>query len=174
MPPTRHPCAHVCSPDRETLPIQLVAQHARAHERGLLVQCVKTTYQGQIGRADRHRHIVDAAPAEPCQLCLAADRQGVGGVHHRIALRHPTLVSAPAQQSCSSVSGPTLACKAFRSTGGSAGAVPPPNRSAARSLSCRFHSIIWLGCTSNRWASSASVFSPPIAANATWALNTAE
>ena len=58
--------------------------------------------------------------------------------------------------------------------GGSAEAVPPPNRSAARSLSCRFHSVIWLGCTSNRWASSASVFSPPIAASATLALNTAE
>jgi len=48
------------------------------------------------------------------------------------------------------------------------------NRSAAHSLSCRFRSVIWLGCTSNRWASSASVLSPPLAANATWALNTAE
>jgi hypothetical protein len=93
----RHQCAHVFSPDRETLPIQLVAQHARAHERVLQVQRVKTTHQDQIGCADRLGHIVDAAPADPCQLCLAADRQCVGGVHHRVALSHPTLVSAPTQ-----------------------------------------------------------------------------
>ena len=139
---TRHQCAHVFPPDRETILIQLVAQHARVHERVLQVQRVQTPHQDQIGSADRLGHIVDAATADPCQLWLAADRQFVGGVHHRVALSHPTLVSAPSKKSFSSVSCPILACKAFRSTGGSAGAAPPPNTSAARSLSCRFHSVI--------------------------------
>ena len=66
---TRHQCAHVFPPDRATLLIQLVAQHERAHERVLQVQRVKATHQGQIGLTDRLGHIVDAAPAESCQLC---------------------------------------------------------------------------------------------------------
>ena len=111
-------------------------------DRVLPVSRVQVTHQHQIGRADRRGHRVDAAPTDPYQLCLTADRPCVGGIHHRVALSPPTLVSAPAQQSCSSVSGPILACTAFRSIGGSAGEAPPPKRSAARSLSGRFHSVI--------------------------------
>src|SRR6185312_6633311 len=42
------------------------------------------------------------------------------------------------------------------------------------SCNCRFHSVIWFGCTSNCCASSASVRSPLTAASATFALNAAE
>ncbi len=127
------PCPH---------PIQLVAQHARAHERVLQVQRVQATHQCQISRTDRFGHIVDATSADPCHLCLAANRQCVVAVNLRVALSHPTLMSAPSKKSFSSVSCPILACTAFRSTGGSVDAAPPPKISAARSLSCRFHSVI--------------------------------
>ena len=79
----------------------------------------RLTHQHQIGRADRRGHRVDVAPAEPCQLGLAADRQCVVTVPHRFALSYPTLVSAPSKKSFSSVSCPILACNAFKSTGGS-------------------------------------------------------
>jgi|CXWL01.1.fsa_nt_gi hypothetical protein len=71
----RHQPPVVFPPAREPLPIELVAQHARAHERVFQVQRVQATHHCQIGRADRFVHIVDAASANPCQRCLAADRQ---------------------------------------------------------------------------------------------------
>ena len=46
----------------------------------------------------------------------------------------------------------------------------PPNTPEAPSRSWARHCVIWLGCTSNCWASSASVFSPLMAASATFAL----
>ena len=45
-----------------------------------------------------------------------------------------------------------------------------PNTPEAPSKSCVRHCAIWFGCTSNCWASSASVFSPLTAASATFAL----
>src|SRR6266851_1435313 len=45
--------------------------------------------------------------------------------------------------------------------------------SLPRSSSCFLHSVIWRGCTSNCSASSESLLSPRIAANATFALNSA-
>jgi len=57
--------AHVLTSDRATFPIQLVAQHARAHERMLQVQRVKATHAHQIGRADRLGLIVGAARLIP-------------------------------------------------------------------------------------------------------------
>src|SRR6201991_3504011 len=60
-------------------------------------------------------------------------------------------------------------------TGGSFDGAPPAlNTSAARSCNCRFHSVIWFGCTPNCCASPASVRSPLTAASATFALNAAE
>ena len=51
-----------------------------------------------------------------------------------------------------------------------AAAALEPKTPAAPSCNCAFHAVIWCGCTSNSLASSASVFSPLIAANATFAL----
>src|SRR5580704_11248219 len=53
-------------------------------------------------------------------------------------------------------------------------ALPASNTSATRSCNCFFQSVIWFGCTSNCWASSASVLSPLSAASATFALNVGE
>ena len=67
-----------------------------------------------------------------------------------------------------------MACSCFRSIGAGAAPVLPPNTSAARSCNCRFHSVTWLGWTSNRCAISANVLSQANAASATFDLNTAE
>src|SRR4051795_13476697 len=92
-------------------------------------------------------------------------------VDHRLALSRPALLSAPDKKSFSSVSSPIFACSSFRSTGGTASvAGPDPKTPAAPSCSCAFQAVIWPGCTSNSLANSASVFSPLIAASATFAL----
>jgi hypothetical protein len=94
-------------------------------------------------------------------------------VDHRFALSNPTLLSSLSKKSFSSVSWPNLAWSTFKTTGGRLPA-DFPKTSAARSLSCHVHSVIWFGCTSKRCANSASVLSPAIAAKATLALNSAE
>src|SRR5829696_1192396 len=98
-------------------------------------------------------------------------------VDHRFALGHtPALPSACSKKSLTSVNSPILACRVFTSTGGAP--VPAlgsgPNTPAAPSRSWAFHWVIWLGCTSNCWASSARVFSPFTAAKATLALKAGE
>lgn len=43
---------------------------------------------------------------------------------------------------------PNLRVQRFRSTGGSFDGAPPAlNTFAARPCNCRFHSVIWFGCT---------------------------
>src|SRR5215218_7849753 len=93
-------------------------------------------------------------------------------VDHRLALSRPALLSAPDKKSFSSVSSPILACSSFRSTGGvtSDAAAPGPKTPAAPSCSWAFQAVIWCGWTSKSLANSASVFSPLIAASATFAL----
>ena len=84
------------------LPIQLVAQLPRAHERVLQVQLVELAHQRQIGRADRLRQVVDRASADVEQLGLARDGQFVITVDHGFALSNPALVSALSKKSFSS------------------------------------------------------------------------
>src|SRR5829696_4359217 len=100
----------------------------------------------------------------------------MGTVDHRFALGHtPALPSALSKKSLARVSSPILACRVFTSTGGLAEAVvSDPNTPAAPSRSWAFHWVIWLGCTSNCWASSARALSPFTAARATLALKAGE
>ncbi|KGW80977.1 hypothetical protein Y048_4317 [Burkholderia pseudomallei MSHR456] len=96
-------------------------------------------------------------------------------VNHRFALSSPALPSASDKKLFSSVNCPIFACSVFTSTGGSFDGVPAAsNTSTARSSSCRFHSVIWFGCTSNSCASSASLRSALTTASATFASNAAE
>src|SRR5215204_5403632 len=98
----------------------------------------------------------------------------MGAVDHRFALGHtPALPSACSKKPLARVSSPILACSVFTSTGGLA-AFSAPNTSAAPSRSWAFHWVIWLGGTSNCWASSAKVLSPFTAARATLALKAGE
>src|SRR5215212_11718913 len=96
-------------------------------------------------------------------------------VDHRLALSRPALLSAPDKKSFSRVSSPILACNVFTSIAGAESdtAPPEPNRPEAASTRCPFQAVIWFGCTSYCCASSASVFSPLIAASATLALKAA-
>ena len=124
---------------------------------------------------DRARLIVDRAAADAQHLGLLLDGKIVLRVDHRFALSSPALVSAPSKKSFSSVSSPILACRVLRSTVARRGlrlrfAAEDP---AAPSRSWLFHCVIWLACTSNCCANSESVFSPLMAAKATFALKAA-
>ena len=141
-------------------------------------------HQREIGVRGRARQVIDAAPADAERLRLAADAQLGLPVDHRLALGgRPALPSAPDIEagtvapvwprklcggSFSSVSSPLFACSVFTSRAGvaSTGATAP-NTPDALSRSCERHCVIWFGRTSNCSASSASVFAPRMAANAT-------
>jgi hypothetical protein len=51
-------------------PVQLIAEHAGAHERVFQMQFVNPPHQGQVGTGNRSGLIVDAAPAYSYQLGL--------------------------------------------------------------------------------------------------------
>src|SRR3954471_7391513 len=150
-----------------------IAQHPAAREREVEMQLVHPAHDGEIGRGHGSRQVIDAAPADVQSLRLAGDGQLVRPVDHRLALSRPALLSAPSKKSFVRVSSPILAWRVLTSTGGGApGSVlaSAPNTPAAPSKSSAFQAVIWFACTSNCCASSASVFSPLMAANATFAL----
>src|SRR5512135_310883 len=168
-----HQRGHVLAADLEALAVEHVAQHPTARKRTLQVEHVDALHQPLVGLRDSAWHVVHVASTDAHQLGLPPDRQRVVAVDHRFALSMPALLSAPAKKSFSKASCPILACSSFRSTAGAA-TESPPNTLAARSSSWCFQSLIWLGCTSCNFASSASVFSPLMASTATLALNTGE
>src|SRR3982751_4137842 len=138
----------------------------------LEVRLVNPPHERKLGRRHRSRLVIHAAAAQTQQLRLPHQRQRVPAVDHRFALSSPALPSAPDKKSFSSVSSPILACNVFTSTAGADAlpAAPAPNTPAAPSVSCAFYPVIWFGCTSKCCANSASVFSPLMAAKATFAL----
>src|SRR3954454_8490043 len=152
------------------LATQQVAQHPAARQRVVQMQLIDPTHDRKLRRRNRPRLVVEGAPAQPQQLGLPPQRKAMVTVDHRFALSKPAWLSAPAKKSLSSVSSPILACSTFKSTTGAASAAPPPNNSAAPSSIRALHAVIWLGCTSYCCARSASVFSPLMAATATFAL----
>ena len=171
----RHALHHRSNPaatDRDALAAQQVAQHPAARERVVEMQLVDPPHDRKIRRRYRTGPVVEAAAAQLQKLCLPRQRERMLAVDHRLALSMPALPSAPAKKSFSSASSPIFACSAFKSTAGAAsGCAPPaPNTPAAPSRSCAFQLVIWFGCTSKSCASSASVFSPLMAASATFAL----
>jgi hypothetical protein len=94
----------------------------------------------------------------------------MGTVNHLSALRNPALVSARSKKSISSACCPIFLCSGPRSTGACSfdTALKTP---AALADNCFFQSMIWLGCSSNCWHSSAKVLSSLCAAKVTLALN---
>jgi hypothetical protein len=92
----------------EALPVQLVAQHTRAHERVLQVQLVDAAHKRKIGGAHRLGQIIDAASADVEQARLACDAQLVVTVDHGFSLSNPALVSAPSKKSFSRANWPDL------------------------------------------------------------------
>src|SRR5215212_8657625 len=156
--------------DRHALGIQEIAQHPAAREREVEVQLVHPAHDREVGRGHGSRPVVDAAPADVQGLRLAGDGQPVRPVDHRLALGRPALLSAPSKKSFVSVSSPILAWSVLTSTGGVPASARGPKTPAAPSSSNAFQAVTWFGWTSNCCASSASVFSPLMAATATFAL----
>src|ERR1700709_2009532 len=157
--------------DHDGFLVQETPQHPAPRKGEFEMQFVHASHHGQISHRDRMWQIIDAAPADPERLGLLGDREIMTAIDHRFALRRPALPSAPDKKSLLSVNSPILACSVFTSMAGAAsdrGAAP--NTPAAPSRSWAFQVVIWLGWTSNCWASSARVFSPRKAARATFAL----
>src|SRR5579863_7187279 len=170
-----HQRAQMAPADLETLAAEQIAQHPAAGERVVQMQLVDLPHPPQVGFRDRPRLVVDAAAADAQRFRLLLDGKIMLGVDHRLALSNPALVSAPSKKSFSSVRAPILACSVFTSTASphGTGLASPPNTLAAPSSNWLFHCVIWLGWMSNCSASSESVFSPRIAARATFDLNSA-
>ena len=168
-----HPLHHggyPAAPDWMPRPLEHLAQHSGLSERVLQMQFVDPAHQCQLVRRHRGSLVVRGRARQLQDLALPDNRQCVGSVDHRFALNTPALVSAPSQQSCSSVSCPILAWSTLRSGSAALARGVPPNTAADAVNGC-FHSEIWFGCTAKCSAHSASVLSPRIAAKATWALN---
>src|SRR5918993_866901 len=126
-----------------------------------------------MAAADLHALGLQEIAQHPAAREREVERQRVRPVDHRLALSRPALLSAPSKKSFARVSSPILAWRVLTSTGGGAPGVvraSAPNTPAAPSRSSAFQAVIWFGWTSNCCASSASVFSPLMAARATFAL----
>src|SRR5215207_11375479 len=121
--------------DVDPLLVEKIPQHPAAREGELEVQLVHPAHEGEVGRGNRSRQIVDAAAADPERLSLLGERQRVRVVDHRFALSRPALLSAPDKKSLVSVSSPILACNVFTSTAGAADGGSEPNTPAAPSRS---------------------------------------
>src|SRR3954462_4613662 len=123
--------------DVDPLLVKEAPQHPAAREGELEVQLVHPAHDGEIGRRDRSRQVIDTAAADPEHFGLLGDRQIMGAVDHRFALSRPALLSAPDKKSLVNVSSPILACSVFTSTAGVAGSDPgsAPNTPAAPSRS---------------------------------------
>src|SRR5271169_1237511 len=93
-------------------------------------------------------------------------------VDHLFALGSAMRPSATDKKSFSIANCPILPCNSLTS-GPDASCLSLANTSSALSNSCFFHSVIWLGCTWNRSASSTSVCPSLSASTATFALNAA-
>src|SRR5215210_2168838 len=167
-----HQRGDMLTADLHTLGIHEIAQHPTARERKVEMQLVHPAHDGEIGCRHGSRQVINSAPADVQGFRLAGDGQVVRPVDHRLALSSPALPSAPAKKSFVSVSSPILAWSVLTSTAGALGSglASAPNTLAAPSSSSAFQAVIWFGWTSNCCASSASVFSPLMAAKATFAL----
>ena len=75
-----HPPHHrgdTLAPDLDALAAQQIAQHPAARERVIEMQFVDPPHDPQVGRRHRTWLVVEAAPAQLQDLCLARQRQGV-------------------------------------------------------------------------------------------------
>jgi len=136
------------------------------------MKLVDPPHDQQVGRRDRPREMVDAAPADIELLCLTGQRQCMVTVDHRFAFgNRPAFPRVAAKKRFASGSSPILACSTVIPTAGSLVGGPAPNTSAASARSCARHWLMRLGCTSYCCANAASVSTPFKAASATFVLN---
>lgn len=68
------------------------------------MQCIQAVHKLYLAAICRFAAVVDRAPADAHQLCLASERQVVTAVNHRLTLSKPALLSAACKKSFSKVS----------------------------------------------------------------------
>jgi hypothetical protein len=151
--------------------LQKISHHPASGKRPLKVQFVDSLHQLKVRLENLDRPVIGRRSRQPQQHALSSYGNLGLAVNHLFALSSPALISAFSKKSFSRLSCPILACMRWISGPFSFSGFSP-NAMAAFSWSCRFQSVIWLGCTSNCSASSAIVLSPFRAARATFALNT--
>ncbi|NIZ13227.1 hypothetical protein HCZ87_07480 [Phaeobacter sp. HF9A] len=101
---------HTQSSSSEALLTQKTFHHPAARKRILHVQLINPAHQFEIIFTGGVRLVTQPAPADPEQIGLAAQAQGVVAICHFFALgNRPTLSSAPSKKSFSSVSWPIFA-----------------------------------------------------------------
>lgn len=132
---------------------------------------VVLAHDRQISRAEWLGQLVHRPTANAQQHGLARDTKFVCTVDYGFALSNSASLSAFSQESFSRASWQILACSGVRLTG--SGRAPMSKTSAVRSSSCRFHSVIRLGCNLIFSHSAAMVRSLRSAAGAICALITA-
>ena len=138
-------------------------------------RCSSSIRRMSARSAAEHRpwQVIDAAPADPERLGLPGDRQIMRSGRSSLCAQQTGLAERAGQKIVAPASArrswhaasshrPGSAASAF----GFRSRTPRQPRPEAAPSSC----VIWLGCTSNCCASSASVFSPFTAAKATFAL----
>ena len=124
--------------DRAARAGEYPTQHPHPCKWVLQMHLVNPAPQPYIRFCNRLRLIVGRGPRERQDVALPNDWQCVGSIDHRLALSNPALVSAPSQQSCSSVSCPFVACSTFSL------------RSFAHlSILCAFVTLVCIGCDSS-------------------------
>src|SRR6185503_6851288 len=169
-----HQRAYVFAPDGDALGAEEIAQHPTPGKGQLEMELVEPAHECELGLVHGRRRVIHRGPRQPEELRLCRDGKRVFATDHRFPLGPRSRPSALDKKSNSSACWPILACRAFTSIDGSRCSLSLTNASAALATSWRRHSVIWLGCTSKRWASSASGAVPSIAAKATLALNAGE
>ena len=88
--------AHMSPDHLETSSVELIAQHARSHERMIQMQFINPAHQPKLSLA--LRSVTKAVPANSGKFRLTLDEQGgVVTAEHRFALINPALMGAPSK-----------------------------------------------------------------------------
>src|SRR5680860_926697 len=168
-----HERRNVLAADLEVSQPEQIAHHPGAGKRMFQVQPIDASHQRQIRFRRRLRRVIGRGARHLQQLRLPNNGQLVCRIDHRLALASSLRPSATAKKSFSKANWPLLACSNLMSGPCSRLSAALANTSPARRKSSAFHCVIWFECTSKRAANCASVWSPLMAAIATFALNTA-
>ena len=129
--------------------VESPAQHAGSSTRPCDMECVNLAHQGHVLPRDRQCLVVGRRARECQDPAWPNDGQVVGSVDPRVALSHPAWVRAPAQPSCSHVSGPIWAGSPVRAGSAACAGALPPHTVVAASITGCVHSESWFGCPSN-------------------------
>ncbi len=152
-------------------------QHPVAGKGVIQRQRVDPAHEREVGLRGRARQIGDAPSAEAGQLLLTADAQSVVALDHSFARADRPALPSAADKNPSLTSARQSSHEGFSHTPPAPlrlGGVAEHTGSAIQQLPAPLLGglwVIWLGCTSNCRAHSASVLSPWMAAKATFALN---